>query len=118
MRSRFTLTLIDPARANFDSPPEPDKDTREVSLRNAIWPLTPTFRKLKRRRYSRQKLVELLAEQNTHVTLPSLRDYLGDKASSGRAAPAAGEPTPAPAGGPEASSLAVPRPARGQRQRP
>ena len=29
MRSRFTLTLIDTARANLDSLPEPDKDTRE-----------------------------------------------------------------------------------------
>jgi hypothetical protein len=111
MRSRFTLTLIDPAPSNFDSPPEPDKDTREVSLRNAIWALTPTLRKLKRRGYSRQKLVELLAEQNTHVTLPSLKDYLGDKASKrpGSTSRRANR---------RQRRRAAPRPARCQRQRP
>ena len=54
MPSRFTLTLIDTARANLDSLPEADKDTREVSLREAIRALTPTLRKLERRGYSRQ----------------------------------------------------------------
>ena len=107
MRSRFTLTLIDTARANLDSLPEADKDTREVSLREAIRALTPTLRKLERRGYSRQKLVELLAEQNIHVSLSSLKDYLGDKASKrpGRSQPA-GQPTPTPAASPEASSRA------------
>ena len=46
MRSRFTLTLIDTARANPTSLPEADKDTREVSLREVIRTLTPTLRKL------------------------------------------------------------------------
>src|SRR4051794_34337092 len=107
MRSRFTLTLIDTARANLDSLPEADKDTREVSLREAIRALTPTLRKLERRGYSSQKLVKLLAEQNIHVSLSSLKDYLGDKASKrpGRGQPA-GHPTttPTPAASPEASS--------------
>ena len=93
MRSRFTLTLIDTARANLDSLPEADKDTREVSLREAIRALTPTLRKLERRGYSRQKLVELLAEQNIHVSQP------------------AGQPTPTPAASPEASSRPESRPA-------
>ena len=112
MRSRFTLTLIDTARANLDSLPEADKDTREVSLREAIRALTPTLRKLERRGYSRQKLVELLAEQYIHVSLSSLKDYLGDKASKrpGRRQPA-GQPTPTPAASPEASSRPESRPA-------
>jgi hypothetical protein len=108
MPSRFTLTLIDTARANLDSLPEADKDTREVSLREAIRALTPTLRKLERRGYSRQKLVELLAEQNIHISLSSLKGYLGDKASKrpGGSQPA-GQPSPNPA----ASAQASPRPA-------
>lgn len=67
MPSRFTMTLIDTARASLDSLPEADKDTREVSLREAIRALTPTLRKLERRGYSRQKLVELLAISATRL---------------------------------------------------
>ena len=111
MRTRFTLTLIDTARANLDSLPEADKDTREVSLREAIQALTPTLRKLERRGYSRQKLVELLGEQNINVSLSSLKDYLGDKASKrpGRRQPA-GQPTPTPAASsrPESRAAAAP----------
>jgi hypothetical protein len=112
MPSRFTLTLIDTARANLDSLPEADKDTREVSLREAIRALTPTLRKLERRGYSRQKLVELLTEQNIHISLSSLKGYLGDKASKRPAgSQPAGQPTPSPAASAEASSRPQLRPA-------
>jgi hypothetical protein len=112
MPSRFTLTLIDTARANLDSLPEADKDTREVSLREAIRALTPTLRKLERRSYSRQKLVELLAEQNIHISLSSLKGYLGDKVSKrpiGRQP--AGQPSHSPAASAQASARPEPRPA-------
>lgn len=112
MRSRFTLTLVDTARANLDSLPEANKDIREVSLREAIQALTPTLRKLERRGYSRQKLVELLAEQNIHISLSSLKDYLGDNGSKrpARRQPDS-QPTPSPPVSTQASSRPDARPA-------
>jgi hypothetical protein len=108
MPSRFTLTMIDTARGNLDALPEADNNTREVSLRQAIRALTPTLRKLERKGYSRQKLVELLAEQNIHISLSSLKGYLGDK---GTKKPTGRQQSRQPAATAPASAAASIRPA-------
>jgi hypothetical protein len=114
MRSRFTLILIAPARANFDSLPEPDKDAREVSPRNdadAPKAEAPRLFLPKARRVAGR------AEHRPH-TLPSLKLSIRQGLEAAGQHQPAGEPTPAPAAAPEASSRAAPRPARGQRHRP
>jgi hypothetical protein len=111
MASRFTLTMVDTARGNLDALLEADMNTREISVRRAIRALTPTLRKLERKGHSRQKPVELLAEQGIQINLSSLKDYLGDKGSkkparSQQSTSAAVSPT----GGPEASARPEVRP--------
>jgi hypothetical protein len=52
-----------------------------LTLKEAIKTLSPTIRKLLRRRYSRAKVVELLREQGVPVSLSTLKQYFREKAT-------------------------------------
>jgi len=83
MAHKFSLAAIETAKQNLDAMPAAAKETREVTLKEAIKTLSPTIRKLLRRGHSRAKVVELLREQGVPVSLSTLKQYFREKASQG-----------------------------------
>jgi hypothetical protein len=80
MANKFSLAAIETAKQNLDAMPAAAKETREVTLKEAIKTLSPTIRKLLRRGYTRAKVVELLREQGVPVSLSTLKQYFREKA--------------------------------------
>lgn len=102
MRQRLTRGQIETVRANLDALPAPDDSDISVDLQDAIRKLAPTLRKLLVRGYSRQQVVEFLAQSGINISPGTLKDYLGgrrNKLSASRldGAVAGGTSMPGPA---------------------
>ena len=82
MAHKFSLAAIETAKENLEAMPAAAKETRQVTLKEAIKTLSPTIRKLLRRGYSRAKVVELLREQRVPVSLSTLKQYFREKATA------------------------------------
>jgi hypothetical protein len=82
MAHKFSLAAIETAKQNLDAMPAAARETREVTLKEAVKTLSPTIRKLLRRGYSRAKVVELLREQRVPVSLSTLKQYFREKATA------------------------------------
>jgi hypothetical protein len=80
MAHKFSLAAIETAKENLEAMPAAAKETRQMTLKEAIKTLSPTIRKLLRRGYSRTKVVELLREQGVPVSLSTLKQYFREKA--------------------------------------
>ena len=80
MAHKFSLAAIETAKQNLDAMPAAAKETRQVTLKEAIKTLSPTIRRLLRRGHSRAKVVELLREQGVPVSLSTLKQYFREKA--------------------------------------
>jgi hypothetical protein len=83
MAHKFSLAAIETAKQNLDAMPAAARETREVTLKEAIKTLSPTIRKLLRRGYSRAKVVELLREQGVPISLSTLKQYFREKVTQG-----------------------------------
>jgi hypothetical protein len=81
MAHKFSLAAIETAKQNLDAMPAAARETREVTLKEAIKTLSPTIRKLLRRGYSRPRVVDLLREQGVPVSLSTLKQYFREKAT-------------------------------------
>jgi hypothetical protein len=79
--NKFSLAAIETAKQNLDAMPAAARETREVTLKEAIKTLSPTIRKLLRRGYSRARVVDLLLEQGVPVSLSTLKQYFREKVS-------------------------------------
>jgi hypothetical protein len=79
MANKLSLAAIETAKENLEAMPAAAKETRQVTLKEAIKTLSPTIRKLLRRGYSRTMVVDLLREQGVNVSLSTLKQYFREK---------------------------------------
>jgi hypothetical protein len=72
---KFSVAAIDSAKEILKALPPAPRETKEVSLREAIEELAPTIRGLLAKGYSRQQVVDLIQEQGVGCSLTSLKTY-------------------------------------------
>lgn len=72
---KFSVAAIDSAKEILKALPPAPRETKEVSLREAIEELAPTIRGLLGKGYSRQQIVDLIQEQGVACSLTSLKTY-------------------------------------------
>ena len=124
---KFSVAAIDSAKEILKALPPAPRETKEVSLREAIEELAPTIRGLLGKGYSRQQIVDLIQEQGVGCSLTSLKTYfrrspgktkartlaastVGPTATSQETSPATSQPVVSGGSGdPEAGSKAAPR---------
>ncbi|HZL18810.1 MAG TPA: hypothetical protein VFG23_13795 [Polyangia bacterium] len=124
---KFSVAAIDSAKEILKALPLAPRETKEVSLREAIEELAPTIRGLLAKGYSRQQIVDLIQEQGVGCSLTSLKTYFrrspgktkakslaastaGPAAAYQETGPAASRPViSAGSGGPEVGTNAGPR---------
>jgi hypothetical protein len=82
MPVKFSVAAIETAKHNLDALPSAAKETRQVTLREAIRTLSPTIRRLMKKGYSRSAIVDLLKEQGMTVSMSTLKQYFREKASA------------------------------------
>jgi hypothetical protein len=75
MRRKFLLARIETARETLDSLPAADAGSREVGIQKTVQILAPTIRKLLAKGYSKNKVIELLAEQGLQIGVGAIREY-------------------------------------------
>ena len=66
---KFSVVTIDNAKENLRAMPPAPRETKEVSLREAIEELAPTIRGLLGKGYSREQIVDLIQEQGVGCSL-------------------------------------------------
>jgi len=104
---KFSVAAIDNVKEILKALPPAPRETKEVSLREAIEELAPAIRGLLAKGYSRQQVVDLIQEQGVGCSLTSLKAYFRTPAKT-KATPSA-----ASTAGPTAGSQATgPAPAR------
>jgi hypothetical protein len=107
---KFSVAAIDNVKEILKALPPAPRETKEVSLREAIEELTPTIRGLLAKGYSRQQIVDLIQEQGVGCSLTSLKAYFRTPAKTKAKAPAgptAGPTAGSQAAGPGAARLVV-----------
>lgn len=107
---KFSVAAIDNVKEILKGLPPAPRETKEVSLREAIEELTPTIRGLLGKGYSRQQIVDLIQEQGVGCSLTSLKAYFRTPAKTKAKAPAASTAGPtagSQAAGPAAARLVV-----------
>ncbi len=72
-KAKLQLGMVDTARENLAAMPAPPRDTKVVSLREAIRTLTPTIATLIKRGYSRDGILALLREQGIDCSPATFR---------------------------------------------
>lgn len=133
---KFSVATIDNAKENLRALPPAPRDTKEVSLREAIEELAPTIRGLLGKGYSREQIVDLIQEQGVGCSLSALKTYFrpapgkskvkSSAATTATSTAASRGPGPAAArlvvssgaGGPEAGASAPREPAPSLAQSP
>lgn len=108
---KFSVATIDSAKEILKALPTAPRETKEVSLREAIEELAPTIRGLIGKGYSRQQIVDLIQEQGVGCSLTSLKTYFrrspGKTKAKSSAASTAGPTAANQAIGPAGARLAV-----------
>jgi hypothetical protein len=104
---KFSVAAIDNVKEILKALPPAPRETKEVSLREAIEELAPTIRGLLAKGYSRQQVVDLIQEQGVGCSLTSLKAYFRTPAKT-KAKPSAASTAGATAG----SQATGPAPAR------
>ena len=108
---KFSVAAIDNVKEILKALPPAPRETKEVSLREAIEELAPAIRGLLAKGYSRQQVVDLIQEQGVGCSLTSLKAYFRTPAKT-KAKPSAAS-TAASTAEPTAGSQATgPAPAR------
>ena len=72
---KFSVAAIDNVKEILKALPPAPRETKEVSLREAIEELAPAIRGLLAKGYSRQQVVDLIQEQGVGCSLTSLKAY-------------------------------------------
>jgi hypothetical protein len=104
---KFSVAAIDNVKEILKALPPAPRETKEVSLREAIEELAPAIRGLLAKGYSRQQVVDLIQEQGVGCSLTSLKAYFRTPAKT------KAKPSAASTAGPTAGSQATgPAPAR------
>jgi hypothetical protein len=104
---KFSVAAIDNVKEILKALPPAPRETKEVSLREAIEELAPAIRGLLAKGYSRQQVVDLIQEQGVGCSLTSLKAYFRTPAKTKT------KPSAASTAGPTAGSQATgPAPAR------
>ena len=104
---KFSVAAIDNVKEILKALPPAPRETKEVSLREAIEELAPAIRGLLAKGYSRQQVVDLIQEQGVGCSLTSLKAYFRTPAKT------KAKPSAAATAGPTAGSQATgPAPAR------
>ena len=112
---KFSVAAIDNVKEILKGLPPAPRETKEVSLREAIEELAPTIRGLLGKGYSRQQIVDLIQEQGVGCSLTSLKAYFRTpvkakaKSSAGPTAGPMVGPTAGPTAGPQATGSAAAR---------
>ena len=104
---KFSVAAIDNVKEILKALPPAPRETKEVSLREAIEQLAPAIRGLLAKGYSRQQVVDLIQEQGVGCSLTSLKAYFRTPAKT-KAKPAAAS-TAGPTAGSQATGLAPAR---------
>ena len=104
---KFSVAAIDNVKEILKALPPAPRETKEVSLREAIEELAPAIRGLLAKGYSRQQVVDLIQEQGVGCSLTSLKAYFRTPAKT-KAKPSAASTAGATAG----SQATGPAPAR------
>ena len=104
---KFSVAAIDNVKEILKALPPAPRETKEVSLREAIEELAPAIRGLLAKGYSRQQVVDLIQEQGVGCSLTSLKAYFRTPAKT------KAKPSASSTAGPTAGSQATgPAPAR------
>jgi hypothetical protein len=104
---KFSVAAIDNVKEILKALPPAPRETKEVSLREAIEELAPAIRGLLAKGYSRQQVVDLIQEHGVGCSLTSLKAYFRTPAKT------KAKPSAASTAGPTAGSQATgPAPAR------
>ena len=104
---KFSVAAIDNVKEILKALPPAPRETKEVSLREAIEELAPAIRGLLAKGYSRQQVVDLIQEQGVGCSLTSLKAYFRTPEKT------KAKPSAASTAGPTAGSQATgPAPAR------
>jgi hypothetical protein len=104
---KFSVAAIDNVKEILKALPPAPRETKEVSLREAIEELAPTIRGLLSKGYSRQQIVDLIQEQGVGCSLTSLKAYFRTPVKT-KAKSSAG-PTAGPTAGTQATGPAAAR---------
>ena len=72
-KAKFEQKIVDTAKENLEAMPPAPRETKLLTIAQAIRELTPTIAKLMRRGYSRAKIIELLKEQGIDCTAATFR---------------------------------------------
>ena len=94
---KFSVAAIDNVKEILKALPPAPRETKEVSLREAIEELAPAIRGLLAKGYSRQQVVDLIQEQGVGCSLTSLKAYFRTPAKT-KAKPSAAATAGATAG--------------------
>ena len=82
---KFSVATIDNAKETLKALPPAPRETKEVSLREAIEELAPTIRGLLGKGYSRQQVVDLIQEQGVGCSLTTSEDVFPPAAGKTKA---------------------------------
>jgi hypothetical protein len=104
-KAKLEQRLVDTAREILEAMPPPPKETKLVTVKEAIKALSPTIAKLLRRGHTREGVVALLKEQGIDCSPATFRSiYRAPKGRTPKATPTAARATP---GAAPASNLAA-----------
>ena len=77
MRTRFKLADVEILKSELEMLPEMEPESRQVGLKDAMKVLIPVLKDMRRRRkYTNEKLLEVLEAKGIHIAESSLNHYL------------------------------------------
>jgi hypothetical protein len=77
MQSRYKLADVENLKSELELLPEVERESREVSLKDAMKVLLPVLKDMRQRRgYTNEQLLQVLRDKGIHIARSSLKDYL------------------------------------------